>query len=68
MLPEGLKPVLAKITHQGSLGVSDWHEVVYFNGEAGIGEWESYSGSKTFLDGEKVIACRYVDDIELMGV
>ncbi len=44
------QPVLAKIEHQSSLGLSKWFEVIYHNGE----KFTSYSGSKTFEDGEQV--------------
>lgn len=64
--PEDYKPVLAKITKQGDLGKSTWHEVVYFD-EARTNEWASYAGSNTFDDGEKVIAWSYVEDIELIN-
>ncbi len=61
--PEDYKPVLAKITKQGDLGKSTWHEIVYFNEELKL--WGPYGGSDTFLDGEKVIAWSYVDEIPL---
>ena len=47
-------PVLAKIQHINDLGKSKWYEVVYFDGN-----WRSYSGSKTFKDGEKVVKWKY---------
>lgn len=49
--PNELEPVLAKITHQNDLGQSQWYEVVYYVD----GKWCSYSGSKTFEDGERVV-------------
>lgn len=55
--PSELEPVLAKIEHINSLGKSKWYEVVYFDGE-----WRSYSGSKTFQDGEKVVKWKYCKD------
>ena len=44
--------VLAEIHHQASLGLSKWWEVVHYSS----GAWQSYSGSKTFQDGEQVRA------------
>lgn len=64
MIPNSLTPVLAHITHQGSLGESHWYEVVYYNSE--IEEWESYGESKTFLDGERVGGWQYADSIEMI--
>lgn len=61
--PVDLLPVLAKIEVQGSLGLSSWYEVVYYNDT--VGEWESFSGSNTFLNGEKVVGWTYVKDIEM---
>lgn len=55
--PVKLESVLAKIEHINSLGKSTWYEVVYFDGV-----WQSYSGSKTFKDGEKVIKWKYCED------
>ena len=55
--PNELEPVLAFITHQGDLGRNEWYEVVYF-----FKEWCSYSGSKTFEDGEQVIRWNYCKD------
>ena len=52
--PDELEPVLAKIEHISSLGKSNWYEVVYY-----VGQWRSYSGSKTFNDGEKVVKWKY---------
>ena len=49
--PNELEPVLAKITHQNDLGKPKWYEVVYYVD----GKWCSYSGSKTFEDGERVV-------------
>ena len=53
-LPDELQPVLAKIEHIDSLGTSNYWEVVYFDGN-----WRSFSGSKTFEDGEKVVKWNY---------
>lgn len=61
--PVDMKSVLAKIQRQGSLGLSEWCEVVYFDDVAEI--WRSFSGSKTFEDGEQVVAWEYIDNIEL---
>jgi hypothetical protein len=55
--PNQLEPVLALITHQGELGLSEWYEVVYH-----VDKWYSYSGSKTFDDGEQVIRWKYCKD------
>jgi hypothetical protein len=55
--PNQLEPVLALITHQGELGLSEWYEVVYH-----FDKWYSYSGSKTFDDGEQVIRWKYCKD------
>ena len=49
-VPNELEPVLAKISHQNDLGNPQWYEVVYYVD----GKWCSYSGSKTFDDGEIV--------------
>ena len=57
-LPSELEPVLAKITHQNDLGLSQWYEVVYYADD----RWCSYSGSKTFQDGERVIEWKYCKD------
>lgn len=57
-VPANLESVLAKITHQNSLGLSQWYEVVYYDNK-----WCSYSGSKTFEDGERVIAWKYCKDL-----
>ena len=56
--PNELQSVLAKIEHINSLGKSNWYEVVYFDGK-----WCSYSGSKTFNDGEKVVCWKYCNQI-----
>ena len=48
------EPVLAKIEHINSFGKGKWYEVVYYDGN-----WRSYSGSKTFEDGEKVVKWKY---------
>lgn len=55
--PNELEPVLALITHQGELGLSEWYEVVYY-----FNKWYSYAGSKTFEDGEQVVKWKYVKD------
>jgi hypothetical protein len=55
--PNQLEPVLALITHIGELGISEWYEVVYY-----YDKWYSYSGSKTFEDGEQVIRWKYCKD------
>lgn len=54
-LPNKLESVLAKITNQNDLGLSQWYEVVYYSD----GKWCSYSGSKTFEDGERVVEWKY---------
>jgi len=56
--PIELKPVFAKIVHTYDLGKSEWYEVVYFSEG-----WQSYSGSDTFEDGEKVVEWKYCTDI-----
>lgn len=61
--PKDSQAVLARIETITSLGHSTYHEVVYFDDEAEV--WKSYAGSKTFEDGEKVVAWQYVKDIEL---
>lgn len=55
--PNELEPVLALINHVGELGLSEWYEVVYY-----FQKWCSYSGSKTFEDGEQVVRWKYVKD------
>jgi len=55
--PNELESVLAKIEHINDLGKSKWYEVVYYDGN-----WRSYSGSKTFEDGEKVVKWKYCKD------
>lgn len=55
--PIMLEPVLAKISHVNDLGTSTWYEIVYF-----FKVWCSYSGSKTFKDGEKVVKWKYCKD------
>lgn len=55
--PNELEPVLALINHVGELGFSQWYEVVYY-----YEKWCSYSGSKTFEDGEQVVKWKYVKD------
>jgi hypothetical protein len=58
-IPNELEPVLAKISHQNDLGNSQWYEVVYYVD----GKWCSYSGSKTFDDGEIVVEWVYCSEI-----
>lgn len=58
--PKGLRPVLAKIEHINDLGKSSWYEVVYY--EDLDTRWCSYSGSKTFDDGEQVISWKHADE------
>ena len=57
-VPNELEPVLAKISHQNDLGNSHWYEVVYYVD----GKWFSYSGSKTFEDGERVVEWVYCSE------
>jgi len=52
--PNDLEPVLAQIEHINDLGKSKYYEVVYY-----YEKWNSYSGSKTFQDGEKVVNWKY---------
>lgn len=54
-IPKELEPILAKISHINDLGLSQWYEVVYYVDD----KWCSYSGSKTFEDGERVIDWKY---------
>tara|TARA_R110000803_G_C11812431_1_gene300882 strand:+ start:192 stop:512 length:321 start_codon:yes stop_codon:yes gene_type:complete len=54
-LPDELQPVIAKIEHTNSLGISNYWEVVYYDNK----NWHSYQGSKTFEDGEKVVKWNY---------
>lgn len=56
--PIELEPVLAKISHQNDLGNPQWYEVVYYVD----GKWCSYSGSKTFDDGERVVEWVYCSE------
>jgi hypothetical protein len=60
-VPNNLESVLAKITHQNDLGLSQWHEVVYYDNETE--KWCCYSGSKTFQDGERVVDWKYCKDL-----
>jgi len=57
-VPNELEPVLAKISHQNDLGNAQWYEVVYYVD----GKWCSYSGSKTFDDGERVVEWVYCSE------
>ena len=50
-------PILAKIEHINDLGKSYWYEVVYY-----YEKWRSYTGSKTFEDGEQVVKWKYAKD------
>lgn len=59
-IPEELKPVLAKISHVGSLCDSSWWEVIYHNGF----EWRAFAGSDTFEDGEQVLGWIALEGIE----
>ena len=59
-LPKNLESVLAKITHQNDLGLSQWYEVVYYDNDTE--KWCCYSGGKTFQDGERVIEWKYCKD------
>jgi hypothetical protein len=54
-IPKELEPILAKISHINDLGLSQWYEVVYYADD----KWCSYSDSKTFEDGERVIDWKY---------
>ena len=56
--PKEFHPVLAKIEHINDLGKSKWYEVVYYNNG-----WNSYTGSRTFQDGEQVVDWKYCEDI-----
>ncbi len=58
-VPNELDPVLAKISHQNDLGNPKWYEVVYYVD----GKWCSYSGSKTFEDGERVVEWVHCSEI-----
>lgn len=55
--PDEFKPVLALIEHQNDLGVSKWYEIVYFSNK-----WCSFSGSRTFNDGERVLKWKYAEN------
>ena len=55
--PNELEPVLAKIESINDLRKSKWYEVVYYDRN-----WHSYSGSKTFKNGEKVVKWKYCKD------
>ena len=55
--PNELESVLAEISHVNDLGISTWYEVVYYSDK-----WCSYSGSKTFEDGEQVVKWKYCKD------
>lgn len=55
------QPILAKIKYVNDLGTAIYFEVVYFIPDVG---WRAYSGSKTFQDGEQVIAWAYISETE----
>ena len=57
-IPNKSESILAKISHQNDLGSSQWYEVVYYDNK-----WCSFSGSKTFEDGEKVIEWKYCKEL-----
>jgi len=57
-VPTKLESVVAKINHQSDLGLSQWYEVVYYDDK-----WCSYSGSKTFEDGEIVVEWKYCKEL-----
>lgn len=59
--PESLAPVLAKIESCGCLSKGIHYEVVYYDCDNSQ-EWKSFSGSKTFDDGEIVLAWRYANE------
>ncbi len=65
-IPHDFKPVLAKISHQNSLGRSEWFEVVYYDNDIAHG-WKAYADSDTFKDGEKVERWEYADALPLMN-
>ena len=54
-IPEEGSAVVATISHQHSLGLSKWVEVVYHDGD----NWKPYQGSRTFSDGERVLSWEY---------
>lgn len=56
--PTEFEPVLAKISHQNDLGLSQWYEVVYYDNK-----WRSYSNSQTFEDGEMVLKWKYCKNL-----
>lgn len=58
-IPNELESVLADIHHHNDLGLSKWYEVVYY----ADGKWRSYSGSKTFQDGERVVDWKYCKEV-----
>lgn len=60
--PEEFEPVLAIITRQTDLGLSRWHEVVYY--DVWEKEWHSYKGSDTFeVLGDSVIDWAYCSEV-----
>lgn len=61
LLPKYLHPVIAEITHQGSLGLEEWEEVIYYDEE--LEKWTGYEGGCKFDDGESVMQWRYTDGI-----
>ena len=50
--------VLALVQSLEDLGLSQWHEVVYHDGD----EWQSYQGSSTFSNGEQVVSWGYINN------
>lgn len=58
--PKELRPVLAAIETNGDLGPESWSEVVFYDDENEA--WESYAGSDTFADGERVVRWVYADE------
>lgn len=57
-VPNKSESILAKISHQNDLGLSQWYEVVYYDNK-----WCSFNGSKTFEDGEIVTEWKYCNEI-----
>lgn len=56
-LPREFENVVARLTAITDLGRSEWHEVVYHDGD----EWRAFAGSNTFQTaGDRVIDWRYV--------
>jgi hypothetical protein len=60
--PEEFESVLAIITRQTDLGLSQWYEVVYY--DVWEKEWKSYRGSDTFdLADDRVINWVYCNEV-----